>query len=40
MAVYVYDVSVAELAQVEGGSFSWGEVNSPDYLVRLRRIVS
>ena len=40
MVVYVYDVSAAELAQVEGGlSFSWGEVNSPDYLVRLRRIV-
>ena len=40
MAVYVHDLSAAELAQIEGGSFSWGEVNSPDYLVRLRRIVS
>jgi hypothetical protein len=39
MAVYFYDVSAAELAQIEGGSFSWGEVNSPDCLVRLRRVV-
>jgi hypothetical protein len=38
--VTMYEVSAAELAQVEGGSFSWGEVNSPDYLIRLRRIVS
>jgi len=40
MAVYVYDLGAEELAQVEGGSFSWGEVNSPDYLIRLRRVVS
>jgi hypothetical protein len=39
MVVYVYDLSAAEMAQVEGGSFSWGEVNSPDYLIRLRRVV-
>jgi hypothetical protein len=40
MAVYVYDLGAAELAEVEGGSFSWGTVNSPDYLVILRRVVS
>jgi hypothetical protein len=41
MTVCMYELSAAELAQVEGGfSFSWGEVNSPDYLVRLRRVVS
>ncbi len=34
MAVYVYDVNSAELAQVEGGSFSWGAVNPPDFLLR------
>jgi hypothetical protein len=40
MAVYVYDVSAAELAQVEGGlSFSWG-LGSPDCMIRLRRVVS
>jgi hypothetical protein len=39
MAVYVYDLSADEMAQVEGGSFSWGEVNSPDYFIKLRRIV-
>jgi hypothetical protein len=37
--VYVYDLNAAELAQVEGGSFSWGEVNSPDLLIKLRRVV-
>jgi hypothetical protein len=40
MTVCMYELSAAELAQVEGGSFSWGEVNSLDYLVRLRRVVS
>ena len=40
MAVYVYDLDDEELARVEGGSFSWGKVNSPDYLIRLRRVVS
>jgi hypothetical protein len=39
MVAYVYDLSAAELARVEGGSFSWGEVNSPDLFVRLRRVV-
>ncbi len=39
MVAYVYDLSEGELAQVEGGSFNWGEVNSPDYLIRLRRIM-
>jgi hypothetical protein len=39
MVAYVYDLNAAELAQVEGGSFSWGAVNPPDYLIRLRRIV-
>jgi hypothetical protein len=34
------ELTAAEPAQVEGGSWSWGEVNSPDFLVRLRRIVS
>jgi hypothetical protein len=40
MALYVYDLSAEELAQVEGGSFNWGEVNFPDFLIRLRRVVS
>jgi hypothetical protein len=40
MALYVYDLGAAELARVEGGSFSWGEVNSPDYLIILRRVPS
>jgi hypothetical protein len=35
MVVYVSDLGAAELAQVEGGSFSWGAVNSPDVLVAL-----
>jgi hypothetical protein len=34
MAVDVYEVSVAELAQVEGGmSFSWGAVNVSEIVV-------
>jgi hypothetical protein len=36
MVVYVCDVSAAELARIEGGSFSWGEVNSPDLLLAVR----
>jgi hypothetical protein len=41
MTVCMYELSATELAQVEAGfSFSWGEVNAPDYLVRLRRVVS
>jgi hypothetical protein len=38
MVVYVRDLSAAELAQIEGGSFSWGEVGSPDMFLILRRV--
>jgi hypothetical protein len=34
------DLSAEELVQVEGGSFNWGEVGSPDLLVVMRRIRS
>jgi hypothetical protein len=33
------ELSAAELAQVEGGSFSWGAVNSPDLLACRGRVI-
>jgi hypothetical protein len=37
MAVDAYDVGAAELARIEGGSFSWGEANSPDLPLAVRK---
>jgi hypothetical protein len=28
MVAYVYELSAAELAEIEGGSWSWGAVNA------------